>query len=118
MSKQHEAYGYEEKDEGPVETAEQKLAQTEEERVAAEKAELEGKERVRDKVARLVGELRGGRVFGAARKAVFNELEELVRGLKGEETVGDLEKERKAEEAKLEKKEAKKEEKEEKAGKW
>ena len=60
MSKQHEDYRSEYEVGEVVATKEEKAAQTEEERVAAEKAELAGKERVRDKVARLVGELRGG----------------------------------------------------------
>jgi hypothetical protein len=105
MTKQHEDY----RDEyavvaGEPATAEEKAAQTAEEKLAKEAEELRGKEKVRDKVARLVGELRGGQVFGAARKAIFDELEELVRRMKGEETVGDLEKERAAEEAKAAKK--------------
>jgi hypothetical protein len=87
-----------------VATKEEKAAVKEEERVAKEAEEVRGKEKVRDKLARLVRELRGGQVFGAARKAVFEQLEELVGRLKGEETVGEMEKERLAEEAKAAKK--------------
>jgi len=104
MTKQHEDYRAEyEAEEAPA-TKEQKAAQTEEERVAKEKEELAGKEKVRDKLARLVRELRGGQVFGAARKAIFEQLEELVGRLKGEETVGEMEKEKRAEEEKAAKK--------------
>jgi hypothetical protein len=87
-----------------VETKEEKAAVKEEERIAKEAEEVRGKERVRDKVARLLREIRGGAVFGGAKKALWGEVEELVGRLKGEETVGEMEKERAAEEAKLAKK--------------
>jgi hypothetical protein len=66
--------------------------------------ERAGKERVRDKVARLLREIRGGAVFGGARKALWEEVEALVGRLKGEETVGEMEAERKKEEERAAKK--------------
>jgi len=104
MTKQHEDYRDEYAVAEAPATKEEKAALSAEEKLAAEAEELRGKEKVRDKVARLVRELRGGAVFGAARKAVFEQLEELVGWLKGDETVGEMEKERKLEEEKRAKK--------------
>jgi hypothetical protein len=101
-----------------VKTPAEAKAISAEEKVAAEKEELEGKETVRGKIARMVGQLRSGQLFGAARKAAWGELEELVGWLKGDETVGEVLKERRAAEEKLEKGEKKEAAKEEKAGKW
>lgn len=88
-------------EEGKVErTAEEKLAVSADEKLAKEAEEVRGKEKVRDKLARLVRELRSGTVFGAAKKALWGELEEMVGRLKGEETVGEMEKAAKLEEEK------------------
>jgi hypothetical protein len=82
-------------------------AEEEKRRKAAE--ELAGKETVKGKIVRLLGELRGG-VVGTARRRVLDELEGAAGRLKSEQLMGELT----AEEEK-EKKEREKAEKEAKA---
>jgi hypothetical protein len=94
--------------------AEVAKAVTAEEKAAKEAEELAGKETVRGKISRLVRELRSGQLFGAERKAAWVALEEVVGWLKGEETVGEVLKERRAAEEKGMKSEARGE----KAGKF
>ena len=132
MTKQHEAYGYEgevvetkeerearEKREAAVGTpAEVAKAVSEEERVAKEEEEEAGKERVVAKIQRLMGALRGGRLFGAERKGAWGELEGAVGRLRSDQLVGELteeEKKEKAEREKAEKERKAAEEKERKA---
>jgi hypothetical protein len=110
--KQHEAVKVEEaavakaeeKEAGaePVTAAEKARAKAiaAEEKQKKEAEERAAKEPVRSKILRLIGDLRGGQLNGVEAKAAWKDLEELARRLKGEETVGDLEKERKAKEGK------------------
>lgn len=87
-------------------------------KLAKEVEEARLKEPAKAALVRLVGELRTA--FGSVRKAVLEQLEVLVLGLKTEELVGDSEVEVKAKEEreKAEKLEKKEEKAEEKAGKW
>jgi hypothetical protein len=79
-TQQHEAVKLEKAEAAAV--MEARATETEEEKA--------GKETVRGKIVRLVGELRGGRVFGAARKAMWGELEAAAGRLKSEQLMGEL----------------------------